>query len=118
MFSFLLKWFSPKVSAEKSELSNPDIHKVPYGFFASHYRVLEYMDRYMYTEENKLDVSWMFIRFYEKSADKRASELWRMWFLNVRVEKFPLPQGGTGKRNYYSINKKGKEAILNFNHKF
>lgn len=116
MFSFL-KWFTPKVSAEKSELSNPDIHIVPYGFYASHYKVLKYVN-YLESIHKMSEVSWVWLNNVKKSADKRASELWRMWFLKVRVERFPLPQGGTGKRNYYSINKKGKEALINFNHKF
>lgn len=114
MFSFL-KWFTPKVSAEKSELSNPDIHIVPYGFYKSHYRVLEYMSMF---PQWIVALNWEELKVLEKSADKRASELWKMWFLNVRVEKFTRPQGGTGKRNYYSINKKGREALINFNHKF
>ena len=113
IISFVRSLFSPKVSAEKSELSNPDIHIPPYGFYAPHYRVLEYISNHFLVIISSDD-----IKYFEKSADKRASELWKMWFLNVRVEKFPLPQGGTGKRNYYSINKKGKEALVNFNHKF
>lgn len=140
IISFVRSLFSPKVSAEKStqdilsktsrispsefqhlveksELSNPEIHKVPYGFYKSHYRVLEYV-KYYESRHMASEVSWIGIKHIEKSADKRASELWRMWFLNVRVQLFKLPNGLNWKRNYYSINKKGREALINFNHKF
>ncbi len=53
------------------------------------------------------------INQWEKSNDRRAGELARMGFLNVRVER-----NGIKKRNYYSINKKGRQAILNFSNRF
>lgn len=114
MFSFLLKWFTPK--AQSSELSNPDIHIVPYGFYKSHYFVLDTISYYSWFGNPEFTGEQL--NQYIRSADRRASDLWQMWFLNVRVEKFTRPKGGTGKRNYYSINKKGKEALISYNHKF
>lgn len=54
----------------------------------------------------------------EWSADKRASELWQMWLVNIRTEKYEIRNWVFGKRNYYTINKKGKEALINLNHKY
>ena len=99
------------VFVEQSELSNPSISIPPYGFHAWHYRLLErivyysgfWEPEFMYAQINQ----------WESSNDRRAGELARMWFLNVRVER-----NGIKKRNYYSINKKGRQAILNFSNRF
>lgn len=113
MFSFL-KWFTPKV--EKSELSNPDIHIVPYGFYKPHYILLDTIAYYSWFGNPEFTSEQL--NQYIKSADRRASDLWKMWFLNVRVEKFRNKTWIESKRHYYSINKKWREALLNFNHKF
>lgn len=95
---------------EKSELSDPTVNIPPYWFYKCHYDLLKNM--------NSFDMWWTFftswqLNNWDKSNARRASELAKMWFLNVRSEKT-----FRGKRNYYSLNSKGKSALLQFNNKF
>jgi len=113
-------------TAGASELSDPTVNIPPYWFYASHFRLLETISYYSWfgnpelvfirdEEHNVLYISinWHHLNTVWKSDDRRASELAKMWFLNVRSEKTLR-----GKRNYYSINKRWREAILRFNDKF
>lgn len=95
---------------EKSELSDPTVNIPPYWFYKCHYNLLNTMYHF--------DMWWTFftswqVNNWDKSNARRASELAKMWFLNVRSEKT-----FRGKRNYYSLNSKGKSALLQFNNKF
>lgn len=116
IISFIRSLFCQKVSPEKSELSNPDIHIVPYGFYKSHFILLDTINYYSWF--GNPEFTGDDLKQYIKYGEKRASELWRMWYINVRVEKIQIPQWWTIKRNYYSINKKWRQALINFNHKF
>ena len=95
----------------KSELSDPKVNIPPYWFYADHYRILESIAYYSWFWNPEF--TYHHIKLWDKSWDKRASELAKMGFLNVRSERLPI-----GKRNYYSINKKGRQAILNFSNRF
>ena len=103
--------FNYSVEVPQSELSDPKVNIPPYWFYAPHYRLLESISYFswFWTPE----FTWWQINNWEKSWDKRASELAKMWFLSVKSEKT-----FRGKRNYYSLNSKGKEAILLYNSKF
>lgn len=97
----------------QSELSDPSISIPPYWFYAPHYRILERISYFSGFEAEKHEFTYLQINNWEKSGDRRAGELAKMWYLNKRVERI-----GRIKINYYSINKKGREAVLNFNERF
>lgn len=94
-----------------SELSNPSINIPPYGFYAPHYRLLENFSYYSWSWNPEF--THFQVNSWEKSNDRRAGELAKMGFLNVRSEKTLR-----WKRNYYSINKKGRDALNLYNSKF
>ena len=96
---------------EHSELSDPTINIPPYWFYAPHYRILERISYFSWF--GTPEFTYYQLDEWEKQGSRRAWELAKMWFLNVRSEKTIR-----GKRNYYKINKKGREALLQFNKKF
>lgn len=98
---------------EASVLSDPSISIPPYWFYAPHYRILEKISYFSGFEAEKHEFTYLQINNWEKSGDRRAGELAKMWYLNKRVERI-----GRIKRNYYSINKKGREAVSLFNNRF
>ena len=95
----------------QSELSDPSISIPPYGFYAPHYRILERIS--YFSGFGNPEFTYLQINQWEKSGDRRACELAKMWYLDKRVVK-----NGRIKRNYYSINKKGREAVTLFNNRF
>ena len=102
--------FNYPTEVPQSELSQPTVNIPPYWFYKCHYDLLKNM--------NSFDMGWTLFTSWQlnnwaTSNDRRASELAKMWFLNVKSEKT-----FRGKRNYYSLNSKGKSALLQFNNKF
>jgi len=69
----------------KSELADPKVNILPYGFYASHYRILGriayfswfWTPEFFYTQINQ----------WEKQWSRRASDLANMWYLDVRTER-------------------------------
>lgn len=115
LFSYIRDLFTPKtIFVDQSELSDPSISKHPYWFYQWHYDALVYAEYYSWFGE----ISSSQLLQYDKSIDRRLSDLGMMWFLSVRVEKWTDNNGKVRKKNWYKINRKGRNAIENFKTKF
>jgi hypothetical protein len=100
----------PKYEDMKSELSDPSINLPPIWYWRPHQQILEVLYKNDPYEISRKQIN-IVLGKSKNHAYERQLFLW--WYVHRRVEKT-----GYGKTHYYTLTKKGKDAMIRFCDRF